>query len=74
MIVLLEIQAPQLWEVLLPFCSASPAFSSRSSQTELYTMALLQFAVQEIALNVPKGHSPEQEFNWMKLLLAGRVL
>lgn len=70
MIVLLEIQAPHLWKMLLPFCSASPPFSTKSSETELCTMVLLQLAVEKIFLNVTKGRSPEEEFNWMKLLLA----
>lgn len=37
-------------------------------------MVLLQFAVEEIVWDVTNGHSPEEEFNWMKLLLASGVL
>lgn len=37
-------------------------------------MVLQQFAVEETVLTVTSGHSPEEEFNWMKLLLASSVL
>lgn len=59
--------------MLLPFCSGFPAFTTKSSETKLYAMVLLRF-VEEILSEVTKGLSPEEEFNWMKLLLVGNEL
>lgn len=35
---------------------------------------LLQFAAEEIVQDVTNGHGPEEEFNWMELVLASTVL